>query len=93
MSGEPLAASSPFLLEGVLGQSGLAALAPVMGLARGTQKTGSGTRAWLTRHVCDLGKSFLHAGQPQFPHLVLWEGCATLLVGLSFHDLGGLRQT
>lgn len=42
--------------------------------------------AWLSQPVRDFG-------QPQFPPLVLWEGCTTLLAaGTSRQALGGHRQ-
>lgn len=43
-----------------------------------------GTRARLPQHMCDLRTSFLQAGQPQFPHLVLWKGLDDLACLLPF---------
>lgn len=76
-------ASLSSLPGGALGQSGLAALVPVMREARATQEAGSETRVWLTEYVCDLGEPSLHPGQPQFPRWVPWEGWTTLLVAVS----------
>lgn len=65
ISGEPLAA---FLLEAALGQSGLAALVPVMDLGRGPQKASPGTKTGLIQRMCvTLGSPFSTPGSLSFP--------------------------
>lgn len=83
----------PSLPEGALGCSGPAALVPVVYLVAGgkvwgevAQKAGSGTRAWLTQHVRDLGKTFCPDSSLRFP-IWFWGGGGwrpCLLLALSF---------